>query len=188
VMRAIRAIENSDVCLLMLDATQGIEAQDLNIFRLIQRNRKGVVILVNKWDLVEKDTNITKQYETAIRGRIAPFTDVPIIFTSIITKQRLQKALDAAMEVHKNRTKRIPTHQLNEVMLQVINAYHPPAVKGKQIKIKYMTQLPTLTPSFVFFCNLPQYIREPYKRYLENKLRENFGFTGVPLQLFFRNK
>ena len=188
VMRAIRAIENSDVCLLMLDATQGTEAQDLNIFRLIQRNRKGVVILVNKWDLIEKNNHTAKQYEEAIRSRIAPFTDVPVVFTSVLTKQRLQKALDTAVEVYQNRTKRIPTHQLNEVMHRVIDAYQPPAVKGKYIKIKYVTQLPTLAPSFVFFCNLPQYIRDPYKRYLENKLRENFNFSGVPLQLFFRNK
>lgn len=188
VMRAIRAIENSDVCLLMLDATQGIEAQDLNIFRLIQRNRKGVVILVNKWDLIEKDTHTVKHYEEAIRQRIAPFTDIPIIFTSVLTRQRIQKVLDTAVEVYQNRSKRIPTHKLNEVMLQVIDAVHPPAVKGKQIKIKYVTQLPTLAPSFVFFCNLPQYIRDPYKRYLENKLRENFNFSGVPMQLFFRNK
>ncbi|MDR2037525.1 MAG: ribosome biogenesis GTPase Der [Bacteroidales bacterium] len=188
VMRAIRAIENSDVCLLMIDATQGIEAQDLNIFRLIQRNRKGVVILVNKWDLIEKDNHTTKRYEEVIRDRIAPFTDVPIIFTSVVTKQRLQKVLDTAMEVYKNRTKRIPTHKLNEVMLQVIENHHPPSVKGKYIKIKYVTQLPTLAPSFVFFCNLPQYIRDPYKRYLENQLREHFDFTGVPMQLFFRNK
>jgi len=188
VMRAIRAIENSDVCLLMIDATQGIEAQDMNIFRLIQKNRKGVVIIVNKWDLIEKDTHTAKHFEAAIRDRIAPFTDVPVIFTSVVTKQRLHKVLETAIEVNKNRTKRIPTHQLNEVMLQVIEAFHPPAVKGKQIKIKYMTQLPTFAPSFVFFCNLPQYIREPYKRYLENKLREKFNFTGVPLQLFFRNK
>ena len=172
----------------MVDATQGLEAQDLNIFRLIQRNRKGVVILVNKWDLIEKDNHTTKQYEEAIRERIAPFTDVPIVFTSVVTKQRLQKVLDTAMEVYQNRTRRIPTHQLNEVMLQVIEAYHPPAVKGKFIKIKYVTQLPTFAPSFVFFCNLPQYIRDPYKRYLENKLRENFNFLGVPMQLFFRNK
>ena len=188
VMRAIRAIENSDVCLLMLDATQGTEAQDLNIFRLIQRNRKGIVILVNKWDLIEKNNHTAKQYEESIRSRIAPFTDVPVVFTSVLTKQRLQKALDTAVEVYQNRTKRIPTHQLNEVMRQVIDAYPPPAVKGKYIKIKYVTQLPTLAPSFVFFCNLPQYIRDPYKRYLENKLRENFNFSGVPLQLFFRNK
>ena len=188
VMRAIRAIESSDVCLLMLDATQGVEAQDINIFRLIQRNRKGVVILINKWDLIEKNNHTAKQYEEAIRSRIAPYTDVPVIFTSIVTKQRLQKALDTAVEVYQNRTKRISTHQLNEVMLQVIDAYPPPAVKGKYIKIKYITQLPTLAPSFVFFCNLPQYIRDPYKRYLENKLRENFNFSGVPLQLFFRNK
>ncbi|MDR1172296.1 MAG: ribosome biogenesis GTPase Der [Bacteroidales bacterium] len=188
IMRAIRAIENSDVCLLMIDATQGIEAQDLNIFRLIQRNRKGVVILANKWDLIEKDTHTAKQYEEAIRSRIAPFTDVPIIFTSVLTRQRIKKVLDIAMETYQNRTKRIPTHKLNEVMLRVIDAYHPPAIKGKQIKIKYVTQLPTLAPSFVFFCNLPQYIRDPYKRYLENKLRENFDFSGVPIQLFFRNK
>jgi GTP-binding protein len=188
VMRAIRAIENSDVCLLMLDATQGVEAQDINIFRLIQRNRKGVVILVNKWDLIEKDNHTVKQYEKEIHSRIAPFTDVPVIFTSVRTKQRIQKTLDTAVEVYQNRTKRIPTHQLNEVMLPVIEAYHPPAVKGKHIKIKYVTQLPTFAPSFVFFCNLPQYIREPYKRYLENKLRENFHFSGVPIQLFFRNK
>jgi len=188
VMRAIRAIENSDVCLLMLDATQGVEAQDLNIFRLIQRNRKGVVILVNKWDLIEKDTNTAKQCEEAIRSRIAPFTDVPVIFTSVKTRQRLQKVLDTAMDVYQNRTKRIPTHQLNEIMQQIINIYPPPSVKGKYVKIKYVTQLPTLAPSFVFFCNLPQYIRDPYKRYLENKLRENFNFSGVPMQLFFRNK
>jgi len=188
VMRAIRAIEDSDVCLLMVDATQGLEGQDLNIFNLIQRNRKGVVILVNKWDLIEKDTHTTKQYEAAIRERIAPFTDVPVIFTSVVTKQRLQKVLDTAVKVYQNRTRRIPTHQLNEVMLRVIDEYHPPSVKGKHIKIKYITQLPTFAPSFVFFCNLPQYIREPYKRYLENKLREYFNFFGVPLQLFFRNK
>lgn len=188
VMRAIRAIENSDVCLLMIDATLGIEAQDLNIFRLIQRNRKGVVILVNKWDLIEKDNHTMNQYEKAIRERIAPFSDVPVIFTSAITKQRLQKVLDTAIEVYHNRIKRIPTHQLNEVMLKIIENYHPPAVKGKHIKIKYVTQLPTMVPSFAFFCNLPQYIREPYKRYLENKLRENFDFSGVPLQLFFRSK
>ncbi|GHT23989.1 GTPase Der [Bacteroidia bacterium] len=188
VMRAIRAIESSDVCLLMLDATQGIEAQDLNIFRLIQRNRKGVVILVNKWDLVEKDTHTTKKFEALIQERIAPFTDIPIIFTSMVTKQRLQKVLDVAMEVYENRIRRIPTSQLNEVVQQIIEEYHPPAMKGKFVNIKYATQLPTLAPSFVFFCNLPQYIRDPYKRYMENKLREKFNFSGVPMQLFFRKK
>ncbi|MDR3095000.1 MAG: ribosome biogenesis GTPase Der, partial [Bacteroidales bacterium] len=188
VMRAIRAIESSDVCLLMLDATQGIEAQDLNIFRLIQRNRKGVVILVNKWDLVEKDTHTTKKFEAIIQERIAPFTDIPIIFTSMITKQRLQKVLDAAMEVYENRIRRIPTSQLNEVVQQIIEEHHPPALKGKFVNIKYATQLPTLAPSFVFFCNLPQYIRDPYKRYMENRLREKFNFSGVPMQLFFRKK
>ncbi|MDR1584272.1 MAG: ribosome biogenesis GTPase Der [Prevotellaceae bacterium] len=188
VMRAIRAIENSDVCLLMLDATQGIEAQDLNIFRLIQRNKKGLVILVNKWDLVEKNTNTMKQYETNIHERIAPFTDVPIIFTSMITKQRLQKVLDTVISVYDNRRRRIPTHELNEAMLPVIEKHRPPSIKGKHVSIKYITQLPVATPAFVFFCNLPQYIREPYKRYLENQLRARFDFTGTPVQLFFRNK
>ncbi|MDR2848097.1 MAG: ribosome biogenesis GTPase Der [Bacteroidales bacterium] len=188
VMRAIRAIESSDVCLLMLDATQGIEAQDLNIFRLIQRNRKGVIILVNKWDLVEKDTHSTKKFEALIQERIAPFTDIPIIFTSMVTKQRLQKVLDVAMEVYQNRIRRISTSQLNEVVQQIIEAHHPPALKGKFVNIKYATQLPTLAPSFVFFCNLPQYIRDPYKRYMENQLREKFNFSGVPMQLFFRKK
>ncbi|MDR1866471.1 MAG: ribosome biogenesis GTPase Der [Bacteroidales bacterium] len=188
VMRAVRAVENSDVCLLMIDATQGMEAQDLNIFRLIQRNRKGVVILVNKWDLMEKDNHTVGQYETQIRERTAPFTDVPVVFISAVTRQRLQKALEAAMRVYRNRTRRIPTSQLNEVMLRAVENYRPPTVKGKNVTVKYVTQLPTLTPSFAFFCNLPQYIREPYKRYLENRLREHFDFSGVPLQLFFRSK
>lgn len=189
VMRSIKAIEYCDVCLLLIDATQGIESQDLNIYHLAERNKKGIVILVNKWDLVKnKDSKTQKRFEEEIRNRIAPFRDVPILFTSTITKQRILKALEAAMEVYENRTKKIPTHQLNEVMLPVIDYYPPPAVKGKYIKIKYCTQLPTHSPTFAFYCNLPQYIKEPYKRYLENQLREKFNFTGVPIQIFFRKK
>jgi len=188
VMRAIRAIENSDVCLLMIDATRGIEAQDVSIFQLIQRNRKGVVILVNKWDLVEKDNKTLSVFEKAVRERIAPFTDVPIIFTSAVTKQRLQKVLEEAMRVYHNRIRKIPTSKLNEVMLKFIEDTPPPSVKGKYIKIKYATQLPTMAPSFAFFCNHPQYLREAYKRYLENRLRETYDFSGVPIQIFFREK
>jgi GTPase len=188
VMRSIRAIESSDICLLMLDATQGIEGQDLNIFQLCQKNKKGIVILVNKWDLVEKDNHSTLDYTRIIQDRISPFKDVPIIFTSATTKQRVHKVLETAIEVYNNRKKHIATSKLNEVMLEAISAYHPPAIKGKLIKIKYVTQLPTPTPSFVFFANLPQYVKEPYKRYLENKLRENFDFTGVPIQVFVRQK
>ncbi|MFH2094789.1 MAG: ribosome biogenesis GTPase Der [Bacteroidota bacterium] len=188
VMRALRAIEHSDVCLLMLDANQGLEAQDLNIYQQVIKNRKGVVILVNKWDLVEKDNHSTRKYEEAIKERLAPFNDVPVIFTSAITKQRIHKVLETAMEVYRNRTQKIKTSQLNEVMQEAIEAYHPPAEKGKFIKIKFVTQLPTHAPSFAFFCNLPQYIKDPYRRYLENKLREHFNFTGVPMQIFFRKK
>lgn len=188
VMRSIRAIENSDVCILMLDATLGIEAQDLNIFQLIQKNKKGLVILVNKWDLVEKETNSTKQFTERIQQRISPFTDVPILFISAHTKQRIHKALEMAIEVYENRRRRITTHQLNEVMLAAIEAYPPPAIKGKMVKIKYVTQLPTHAPAFAFFANLPQYVREPYKRYLENKLRENYNYSGTPIQIFIRQK
>jgi GTP-binding protein len=188
VMRAIRTIEDSDVCLLMLDATRVIEAQDLNIFQLIQKNRKGIVIVVNKWDLVEKTTNTTKEFEASIRERIAPYTDVPIIFTSTITKQRLQKVLDTAVEVAQNRKQRIPTSKLNDLMLKDIEDHEPPAVKGKYVKIKFVTQLPTGTPQFAFFCNLPQYVKEPYRRYIENRMREHFNFTGVPIQIYFRQK
>jgi GTP-binding protein len=188
VMRAIRTIEHADVCLLMLDATQGMEAQDVNIFRLIQRNNKGVVILVNKWDLIEKDTHSTKIFTEAILKKIAPFTDVPVIFVSALTKLRIQKVLETAIQVFENRKRRISTSQLNEVMLQVIEENEPPAIKGKYVKIKYVTQLPTHFPSFAFFCNLPQYVKEPYKRYLENRLREKFDFTGNPIQVFFRQK
>lgn len=188
VMRAIRTIEHADVCLLMLDATQPMEAQDVNIFRLIQRNNKGMVILVNKWDLVEKDTHSTKVFTEAIYRKIAPFVDVPIIFVSALTKLRIQKVLETAMEVFENRKRRVTTSQLNETMLKVIEDNEPPAIKGKQVKIKYVTQLPTHFPSFAFFCNLPQYVKDPYKRYLENRLREHYKFTGNPIQIFFRQK
>jgi GTP-binding protein len=188
VMRSIRAIEHSDVCLLLIDATRGMESQDVNIFNLIQRNRKGVVILVNKWDLIEKETNTSKFFTEAIAQKIAPFTDVPIVFISTLTKQRIHKVLETAIEVYNNRRKRIPTHQLNEVLSEAIENYPPPSVKGKYIKIKYVTQLPTHAPSFALFCNLPQYVREPYKRYIENKIRENFDFKGIPIQVFFRKK
>ena len=188
VLRSVRTIENSDVCLLILDATRGVEAQDVNIFNLIVRNKKGVVVLVNKWDLIEKDTHSTKKFAEQIQERFAPFTDVPIIFISALTKQRVHKALETAMEVYENRKQRIKTSELNEVLLEAIENYGPPAVKGKFIKIKYCTQLPSPTPTFALFANLPQYIREPYKRYIENQLRDNFNFTGVPIQIFFRQK
>jgi len=188
VMRSIRAIELADVCLLLIDATRGVEAQDINIFNLIIRNKKGVVILVNKWDLVEKDNKSTNVMIDAIKARIAPNDDVPIIFTSAITKQRVLKAFEMAMKVYESRKQKIKTSVLNEVMLEAIEAYPPPASKGKYIKIKFVTQLPTPTPTIAFFANLPQYIKEPYKRYLENKLRENFDFTGSPLTLVFRAK
>ncbi len=188
VMRSIRAIEESDVCMLLIDATRGMEAQDLNVFRLIERNRKGVVILVNKWDLIEKDHKTTAAFEKELREKIAPFRDVDIIFTSALTKQRLLKALEAAIKVYENRTQKLKTSELNRVMLEAIEAYPPPMTKGKSVKIKYITQLPTHAPSFAFYCNLPQYVKETYKRYLENKMRENWDFTGVPLQLFMRKK
>ena len=188
VMRSIRAIEHSDVCILMLDATRGFESQDANIFWLAQRNRKGIVILVNKWDLVEKENNTAKQYEAAIRKEIEPFTDVPILFVSALNKQRIYKAIETAVAVYNNRTKRIPTRKLNEVMLPIIENYPPPAIKGKYIKIKFCTQLPTPMPQFAFFANLPQYVRDPYRRFIENKLRENFDFNGVPIDVYFRQK
>jgi GTPase len=188
VLRSVRTIEEADVCLLILDAERGIEAQDLNIFSLIQRNKKGVVILVNKWDLVEKDNSSTNTFQKEIRERIAPFTDVPVIFISALSKQRIHKALETAMQVYQCKKQKIKTSELNEVMLKVIENYPPPSVKGKNIKIKYCTQLPSSAPGFIFFANLPQYINEPYKRYLENKLRENFNFSGVPIQIFFRQK
>ena len=188
VMRSIRAIENSDVVILMIDASQGWESQDMNIFSLAQKNRKGVVILVNKWDLVEKETNTMKQFEASIREKIALFSDVPILFISALTKQRILKAVETVMEVYENRKKRIKTSKLNEIMLPIIENTPPPALKGKYIKIKYCTQLPTKTPQFAFFCNLPQYVKEPYKRFIENQLRKNFGFTGVPIEVYFRHK
>ncbi len=188
VMRSIRAIEHSDVCILMLDATRGFESQDANIFWLAQRNRKGIVILVNKWDLVEKENNTAKEYEAVIRKEIEPFTDVPILFVSALNKQRIYKAIETAVAVYNNRTKRIPTRKLNEVMLPIIENYPPPAIKGKYIKIKFCTQLPTPMPQFAFFANLPQYVRDPYRRFIENKLRENFDFNGVPIDVYFRQK
>lgn len=190
IIRSIRAIENSDVCILMIDATRGIEGQDLNIFSLIQRNRKGLVVCVNKWDLVEdKSTAAIKTFENAIRNRLAPFTDFPIIFTSAITKQRIYKVLDTAIEVYKNRKRIVPTSKLNEVMLPAIEAYPPPATKGKYVKIKYVTMLKEAQiPSFIFFCNLPQWVKEPYKRYLENKIREIWNYCGTPINIFMREK
>lgn len=188
VMRSVRAIEHADVCILIIDATRGFEGQDSNIFWLAERNRKGVVILVNKWDLLEKETNTAKEYEAQIRKEIAPFTDVPIIFMSVLNKQRIFKAIEKAVEVYENRSKRIATSKLNELMLPLIENYPPPALKGKYIKIKFCTQLPTPTPQFVFFANLPQYVKEPYKRFIENKLREHFDFHGVPIDVYFRKK
>jgi len=188
VMRSIRAIENSDVVILMIDATKDWESQDMNIFGIAQKNRKGIVILVNKWDLVEKETNTMKQFENQIREKIALFSDVPILFISALTKQRILKAVETAVEVYENRKKRIKTSKLNEIMLPIIENTPPPALKGKYIKIKYCTQLPTVTPQFAFFCNLPQYVKEPYKRFIENQLRKNFDFTGVPIEVYFRQK
>ena len=188
VMRTIKALEESDVVILMLDATEGIEAQDINIFHLAEKNRKGVVILVNKWDLIEKNNKTTKVFEEIVREKIAPFTDVPIIFTSVTEKQRIFKAIEAASKVYENKVKKIPTSKLNDVMLPIIESYPPPATKGKYIKIKYVTQVGDKSPMFAFFCNLPQYIKEPYKRFVENKLRENFDFEGVPIEVYFRQK
>ncbi|WP_291529184.1 ribosome biogenesis GTPase Der [Bacteroides sp. UBA939] len=190
VIRSIRSIENSDVCILMLDATRGIESQDLNIFSLIQKNAKGLVVVVNKWDLVEdKSVKVIKTFENAIRERFAPFVDFPIIFASALTKQRILKVLEEARSVYENRMTRIPTARLNEEMLPLIEAYPPPAIKGKYIKIKYITQLPnTKVPSFVYFANLPQYVKEPYKRFLENKMREKWNLTGTPINIYIRQK
>ena len=190
VIRSIRAIENSDVCILMLDATRGIESQDLNIFSLVQKNAKGLVVVVNKWDLVEdKTVKVMKTFEDAIRNRLAPFVDFPIIFASALTKQRILKVLEAASMVYQNRMTRIPTARLNEEMLPLIEAYPPPSIKGKYIKIKYITQLPnTQIPSFVYFANLPQYVKEPYRRFLENKMREKWNLTGTPINVYIRQK
>ena len=188
VMRAIRAIENCDVCLFMIDAKEGLQKQDLSIFSVIEKNKKGIVLLVNKWDSIEKETITTKEHEEDILSKIAPFTDLPILFISALNKQRIYKALETAMEVFENRKQKIPTSKLNEVMLAAIDKNPPPSIKGKYVKIKYITQLPTHSPTFAFFCNLPQYVKDPYKRYLENQIRKVFNLTGVPIRIIFRKK
>ena len=188
VIRAIKAVDEADVCLLLLDAEKGITAQDLNIFSLAAKKGKGIVVLVNKWDLVKKETNTAKEYETELKKRFAPFSDVPILFVSAKEKTRIFKAIELALEVYENRQRKIPTSQLNDIILKAIEAYHPPVVRGHPIKVKYVTQLPTAVPSFAFLCNFPEDIKQPYKNYLENKLRENFDLTGVPVRLFFRKK
>lgn len=188
VMRSIRAIENSDVCILMLDAQQGLESQDLNIHNLIVRNRKGCVIVVNKWDLVEKESNTMKEWRAFLAKKLAPFNDIPIVFASALNKQRILEVLQQAIRVYNSRRRRISTSELNDYILPIIEAYPPASTKGKYIRIKYATQLPTPTPQFAFFVNLPQYIKEPYRRYLENKIREHWDFSGVPMQIYFRQK
>ncbi len=188
VMRSIRAIESSDVCVLMLDAQQGLENQDLNIHNLIVKNRKGCVIVVNKWDLIEKDSNTMKVWREQLERKLAPFNDIPIIFTSVLNKQRILEVLQTAIRVFQSRKRRVATHELNEFFLPIIENYPPPATKGKYIKIKFVTQLPTPTPQFAFFVNLPQYIKDPYRRFLENKLRNEWDFSGVPIQIYFRQK
>ncbi|MCQ2173960.1 MAG: ribosome biogenesis GTPase Der [Bacteroidales bacterium] len=188
VMRSIRAIEHSDICIMMIDATTGMESQDMNIFNLILRNRKGCVLVVNKWDLFIKDSNTLRDYERALRSRLAPFDDVPVIFTSVVKMQRIQDVLDAASAVYENYSRKIPTARLNEALLPIVEETPPPAWKGKFVKIKYITQLPTKFPAFAFFCNLPQYVKEPYRRFLENKLRSEFSLTGCPVQIYIRQK
>ena len=188
VLRSVRAIENSDVCIFMVDAEEGIQKQDLNIYYIAEKNSKCIVVLINKWDLVEKDHKTMAAYEEKVREQLAPFNDVPIIFTSTLTKQRIHKALETATRVHENRIKKIPTSKLNEVLQEIIEATPPPSTKGKYIKIKYIQQLPTHAPSFAFFCNLPQYIGDGYKRFLENRIRDHFDFEGVPIKIFFRKK
>jgi len=188
VLRSVRTIESADVCIFMIDATEGIQKQDLNIYYMCEKNHKGIVVLVNKWDLIEKDHKSTKEFETKIRQQLAPFNDVPILFVSAVTKQRIHKALEAAMRVYENRVKKIQTSVLNEVMQEVMEHNPPPSIKGKYIRIKFVSQLPTHAPAFAFFCNLPQYVRDDYKRFLENKLREHFDFEGVPVRVFFRKK
>lgn len=188
VMRAVRTIEYSDVIILVVDATRGFEGQDEKIFWLAEKNRKGVVILINKWDLIEKETNTMRDFEAKVRKQIAPFTDVPIIFISALTKQRIYKAIETAVQVFENRKNRISTSKLNESVLEIVKSYPPPAIKGKYVKIKYCMQLPTKTPQFAFFCNLPQYVKDPYKRFVENKLREMYNFSGVPITIYFRQK
>jgi GTPase len=188
VMRTIKALEEADVVILMIDAVEGIESQDINIFHLAEKNKKGIVIVVNKWDLIEKNNKTTKVFEEMIREKIAPFTDVPVVFTSVTEKQRVLKVIEVAEKVYANRAKKLPTSKLNDIMLPIIESFPPPSIKGKYVKIKYITQIKATSPMFAFFCNLPQYIKEPYQRFIENKLRENFDFTGVPVQIFFRQK
>lgn len=188
VMRTIRAIEDCDVCLVMVDAQLGFDAQDLNILSLAEKNRKGVVIVINKWDLMEKDSNTPKKYEEEIKRKIAPFIDIPVVFVSAVTKQRVLKAIEEAEKVYHNRQRKIPTSKLNDVLLPIVENFPPPSVKGKFVKIKFIKQLPTLAPSFAFYCNLPQYVPESYSRFVENKMREHFDFNGVPIQIFFRQK
>ena len=188
VIRAIKAMDEADVCLLLLDAAKGITAQDLSIFSLAVKKGKGIVVLVNKWDLVEKTTNSARDYEKDLKQRLAPFSDVPILFISVTEKQRIFQSMEAALKVYENKNRKVATSKLNEVMLKAIETFHPPVVRGNAVKIKYTTQLPTHTPSFAFFCNYPDDIKTPYRNYLENKLRENFEFSGVPLRLFFRKK
>jgi len=188
VLRSIQSLENSDVCIVMLDATRGLESQDVSIIALAEKKRKGIVILVNKWDAVEKDSNTAKKFEDEIRKRLAPIDYTPILFVSVHEKQRVFQAIEKAVEVFENRTRKIPTSELNDKILPEIEKFAPPSSKGKTIKIKFIMQLPTYTPSFAFFCNLPQYIKEPYQRYLENKMREHFNLEGVPLNIFFRKK
>ena len=187
-IRAIKALDESDVCLLLLDAEKGITQQDLNIFSLAVKKGKGIVILVNKWDLVSKETNTARQYETQLKERLAPFSDVPILFISAKEKTRIFKAIEIALEVYTNRQKKIPTSQLNEVMLKAVENYHAPVVRGHSVKIKYVTQLPTVVPSFAFFTNFPDDIKQPYRNYLENQLRQQFDLTGVPIRIYFRKK
>jgi len=188
VIRAIKAVDEADVCLLLLDAEKGIAAQDLNIFSLAAKKGKGIVVLVNKWDLVSKETNTAIEYEKELKKRFAPFSDVPVLFISAKEKTRIFKAIEIALQVYDNRQQRISTSELNDIMLKAIQSYHPPVVRGNPIKIKFITQLPTAVPSFAFFCNFPDDIKQPYKNYLENQLRENFNFTGVPVRIFFRKK
>ncbi|MBX2873747.1 MAG: ribosome biogenesis GTPase Der [Saprospiraceae bacterium] len=188
VMRAIKALDEADVCMLLIDAQTGVEAQDLSIFRLAIKRNKGVVILVNKWDLMEKETNTARDFEKEVRNRLAPFNDVPVIFTSVLEKQRIFKAIEAALAVYENRQRKIKTSELNDIMLEAIERTPPPAYRGRFIKIKYVTQLPTYYPAFAFFCNSPKHIKESYRNYLENQIRKNFDFTGVPISVFFRNK